>query len=139
MDQHHLLLQLYIHDFVAYNALFAKTTQLHAPYRYQKRALLEAATRRPPLNPPRMLPLEDLPGPAHAIIASMIPDGYDPDSRLRMSEVSRSMLTFYGGTLNNMYVRRRDQYPQAELASFLGRQRGLDQNSTCRGPPQTCP
>lgn len=73
------------------------------------------------------LPLENLPGPAHAVIASMLPDGRNQHKRLHLSEVSRPMLDFYGGTIKHLYVSKHDQYPVADLASLLGRQRALEQ------------
>lgn len=36
------------------------------------------------------------------------------------------MLDFYGGTIKCVYVSKLDQYPEAELASLLGRQRALE-------------
>ena len=94
---------------------------------YQKLAVLERQGPTDHLLPPMMLPVEDLPGPAHAIIASMLPDGDKSNNRLRLSEVSRYMINFYGGTLTTLHVRQRDQYPVAELASLLWRQRKLEQ------------
>jgi hypothetical protein len=73
-----------------------------------------------------MLPLELLPGPAQALIASMLPDGDFSGNRPRLSETSRSLLSFHGGTLTALRVPKREQYSHASLASLLGHQRNLE-------------
>jgi len=64
--------------------------------------------------------------PAHALIASMLPDGRHPHKKMRLSEVSRAMLDFYGGTIKHMYLVWHKQHLVGPLASLLGRQRSLE-------------
>ncbi len=70
--------------------------------------------------------LEDLPGPAHDTIASMLPDGdgWLPNRRL-LALVSRSMLHHHGGTLASLHVHWSDQNQVAALTTLLQRHRNL--------------
>ena len=51
------------------------------------------------------LSLLSLPAVIHRSIASFLPDGNKKhDSRLRVSEASRALLDFYGGSLDRMWI-----------------------------------
>jgi hypothetical protein len=67
-----------------------------------------------------------MPGPAHAIIAMLLPDGHQIKNRLCLSLVSRSMLGFHGGTLTVLRVRSITNQQAATLASLVQRQRSLE-------------
>ena len=71
--------------------------------------------------------LEDLPGPAQAIITSMFPDGDTPDNRLRLSVLSRTTLGFHGSTLTTVFVRQGEDNERVEpLIALLRRQKKLE-------------
>lgn len=64
--------------------------------------------------------LEDLPGPAHDTIASMLPDGLSRlPNRRRLALVSRALLSFHGGTLTSLCVHWRSENHVAALATLL--------------------
>jgi len=76
---------------------------------------------KPPPAPTLFLSLPDI---AHACIASFLPDGDEGGDcgRLRVSEVSRPLVEFYGGTLTIIYIFHREGSSAARLAALLRRQ-----------------
>lgn len=83
----------------------------------------EADDEVPSLPPPSFIAL---PGVVHGTIASFLPDGDSKkDSRLRVSEVSRGLLEFYGGSLTSVTIRDIQDGRAARLAALLRRQNKL--------------
>lgn len=71
--------------------------------------------------------LEDLPGPAHATIASMLPDGLSRlPNRRRLALASRAMLHFHGCILTSLCLHWHSENQVAALATLLERQRSLE-------------
>lgn len=81
-----------------------------------------------------------LPGAVHGVIASFLPDGDRKDSRLHLSELSRSLLESYGGSLTSATIRDIQLGRPARLAALLRRQSKLKTVSVfTQGPKRFFP
>jgi len=90
--------------------------------RRRRKATVDEVPNQAPPAPP-FLSIPDL---AHSNIASFLPDGNKPKkSRLRVLEVSRALLGYYGGTLTEMSTSCSEGRSAARLAALLQKQKKL--------------
>lgn len=93
--------------------------------RRRRNATIDEVPIQDPPAPP-VPPFLSIPDLAHSSIASFLPDGDKPKiSRLHVSEVSRALLGFYGGTLTQMSLHYREGWSAARLAALLQRHKKL--------------